>query len=90
MLSQRVALPAGAALAIALVAISAPRHPRVLSPPAPPAVQEVSVSNSETDPAPALAHYQMIASQSLDKHPAAPRHLFRAVFVLPGITLWNS
>ena len=35
--------------------------------PAPPTVQVVSVSSSESDLAPTIANYQMIANQSLEK-----------------------
>jgi hypothetical protein len=67
MLNWRVALPAIAVLAIAVLAMVAPRRPPAVSQPAPPAVQVVSPSSPESDLAPTLANYQMIASQSLEK-----------------------
>jgi len=67
MLNWRVALPAITVLAIALWAMVAPRRHPVVSLPAPPAVQAVSASSSESDLAPTIANYQMVANQSLEK-----------------------
>lgn len=63
----RVALPTVAGLVIALLALHAPRHHPALSPPAPPTVQVVPASSSESELAPTIANYQMVASQSLEK-----------------------
>jgi len=67
MLNWRVALPVVAALLIAAFALATLRQPPRSAPPAPPAVQAASVPGSESDLAPTLANYQMIASQSLGK-----------------------
>jgi anti-sigma factor RsiW len=66
-LNWRVALPAIAVLAIAVAALVAPRHHPASSVSAPPAVQAVSASGSESDLAPTIANYQMVANQSLEK-----------------------
>jgi anti-sigma-K factor RskA len=66
-LNWRVALPAIAVLAIAVLAMVAPRHHSSSSLSAPPAVQAVSASDSESDLAPTIANYQMVANQSLEK-----------------------
>lgn len=66
MLQWRVALPAVAVLAIALVVVIAPKHPTA-SPSPESTAQVVSPSGSANDLAPTIANYQMIASQSPDK-----------------------
>ena len=66
-LNWRVALPAIAVLAIAVAALVAPRHHPASSVSAPPAVQAASASSSESDLAPTIANYQMVANQSLEK-----------------------
>jgi hypothetical protein len=63
----RVALPVIAVLAIAVLAMVASRHHPASSVSAPPAVQAVSVSGSESDLSPTIANYQMVANQSLEK-----------------------
>jgi len=67
MLNWRLVLPATAALLIAAFALVIFWQPPRQAPPAPPAVQVVSAPGSESDLAPTLANYQMIASQSLGK-----------------------
>lgn len=67
MANWRVALPAIAVLVIALFAMVAPRNHSVLPPPAPLPAQVASASGSDSDLAPTLANYQMIANQSLEK-----------------------
>lgn len=67
MLNWRVALPAIAVLVIALFAMVAPRHHPGRSVQAPLTVQVVSASSSESDLAPTIANYQMVANQSLEK-----------------------
>ena len=64
-LGWRVALPAAAALVIALLAIVAMRHPSVPFPPATPIDQPESTS--ESDLAPTIANYQIVAARSLEK-----------------------
>ena len=66
-LNWRVALPAIAVLAIVLLAVVAPRHHPSSSLSVPPAVQATSASGSESDLAPTIANYQMVANQSLEK-----------------------
>lgn len=66
-LNWRVALPAIAVLAIAVLAMVAPRHHPAASVSAPPAAQAVSASDSESDLAPTIGNYQMVANQSLEK-----------------------
>jgi len=63
----RAALPAIAVLVIALFATVATRDHSALRLPAPTGVQVASESRSESDLAPTLANYQMVANQSLDK-----------------------
>ena len=65
--SWRVALPAVAVLAIAVLAMVAPRHHPASSVSAPPVAQAASASGSESDLAPTIANYQMVANQSLEK-----------------------
>jgi anti-sigma-K factor RskA len=66
-LNWHVALPAIAALVIALTAILSVRRQVAPSQPAPRMDQVVSASDSGSDPAPTLANYQIVASQSLEK-----------------------
>lgn len=66
-LNWRVALPATAALVIAIFALVALRQHPVVSPPAPPTVQIASASSPESELAPTIANYQMVANQSLEK-----------------------
>jgi anti-sigma factor RsiW len=63
----RVALPGMAILVVAVFAVIARREPATASVAPPPNVQVVTASGSSGDPAPTVANYQMIASQSLDK-----------------------
>ena len=65
MLTWRVALPAIAVLVIALCV--APRRHPALSPTAPPTVQVVPASSSESGSAPTIANYQAMANQSLEE-----------------------
>jgi hypothetical protein len=62
-----VALPAIAVLAITLLAVVGLRRPPASSPPAPPTVQVESALGSESELAPTIANYQMVANQSLEK-----------------------
>jgi hypothetical protein len=62
-----VGLPAIALVVIALFAMVAPPHHPAQSLPATPAVQVATASGSESDLAPTLANYQMIANESLEK-----------------------
>ena len=66
-LNWRVALAGMAALGIALFAMVAPHNHSSLPPPATPTAQVASASSSESDLAPSIANYQMIANQSLEK-----------------------
>ncbi len=62
LLTWRVALPAGAALVIAIFMLGSPRRPS-----APPPAHPGSASNFGSDLAPTLANYQMVASQSVEE-----------------------
>jgi hypothetical protein len=66
-LDWRVSLPAIAVLAIAALAMVTPRHHPAASASAPPAAQAVSASDSDSDLAPTIGNYQMVANQSLEK-----------------------
>jgi anti-sigma-K factor RskA len=63
----RVALPATALLALALLVMTASRHDTAPFTPPAPVAQGQPASGSDSDPAPTLGNYQMIANQSLDK-----------------------
>jgi anti-sigma-K factor RskA len=67
MINWRVALPATAALMIAVFGLIILRQHPVVSPPAPHTDQVASASSPESDLAPTIANYQMVANQSLDK-----------------------
>jgi hypothetical protein len=67
MLNWRAAMPATAVLLAAFCALLAPRHPPAPSVPTPPPAQAASPARPETDLAPTVANYQIIASQSLEK-----------------------
>jgi anti-sigma factor RsiW len=66
-LNWRVALPATAALVIAILVLVVPRQHPDVSVPAPPTIRIASTSSPSSDLAPTLANYQMVASQSLTK-----------------------
>lgn len=66
-LNWRVAMPGIAVLAIAVLAMVAPRRHPAASVSAPPAAQAVSASDSDSDLAPTIGNYQMVANQSLEK-----------------------
>ena len=66
-LDRRVAMPAAAALMIALLVLVAPWRHQAPKPPPPTAVQAMSASSSESDLAPTIVNYQLIAGQSLEK-----------------------
>ncbi|HXR05624.1 MAG TPA: zf-HC2 domain-containing protein [Verrucomicrobiae bacterium] len=66
-LNWRLALPATVALLIAAFALVILWQPPRQAPSAPPEVQVTSAPGSESDLAPTLANYQMIAGQSLGK-----------------------
>ena len=66
-LNWRLALPATVALLVAAFALVILWHPPRNVPPPPPAVQVASGPGSDSDFAPTLANYQMIAGQSLEK-----------------------
>jgi len=67
MLTWRLTLPVIAVLVIALLAVVARRPHPALSQPASPAVQVVAAPGSESDLAPTIGNYQMVANQSLEK-----------------------
>lgn len=66
-LAWRVALPAIAVLAIMVLAVVVVRHHPASSLPARPAPQVESARGAESDLAPTLGNYQMVANQSLEK-----------------------
>jgi negative regulator of sigma E activity len=63
----RVALPAMAVLALALLVMTASQHYTAPFAPATPVAQGLPAAGADSDLAPTLANYQMIANQSLDK-----------------------
>jgi hypothetical protein len=63
----RVALPGMAVLLLAVFIVVTRRQPVDDTVAAPPAIRVVTTSNSESDLAPTMGNYQMIAGQSLDK-----------------------
>jgi hypothetical protein len=67
MRNRRVALPAMAVAAIALIVVVASRYYPDRSRPVQPTVQVASASNSESELAPTIANYQRVANQSLEK-----------------------
>ena len=67
LLDWRVAVPATAALVIAVIVLVAPPRSPTAAVPVPPTVQATLPSKSGKVLSPTLANYQMVASQSLDK-----------------------
>lgn len=66
-LNWRVAVPAVAVLVIALLAVVAPRQHPSPSKSSSLGAEVVSAPGPETDPAPTIANYQLVASQSLER-----------------------
>ena len=67
LLNWRVAFPAVAALVLVCVTIAIwPQPPKIVSSPRP-IIRTASVSSTDNDPAPTIANYQRVASQSLAK-----------------------
>ena len=60
-------LPATVVLVLALFALVTLRQHPAVSLPGTHEIQVVSASSPESDPAPTIANYQMVANQSLDK-----------------------
>ncbi len=67
LLNWRVALPAVVALVVIGVNVAIWRQPLKVSQPPRADTQTASVSDADDDPAPTIANYQRVASQSLDK-----------------------
>ena len=63
----RVALPGMAVVLLAVFVVVTRRQPSDVAVAPPPVVQVVTKLNSESDLAPTMGNYQMIAGQSLDK-----------------------